>query len=172
MTRALGIVLIGAAMSMTPTAPAGAGSSVTLDGSYSVAVTKPGFTSRCPAGTADECGVFQMAGLGAADYRYVYGATFEPTGTKGCFPVDGSFAITLESDRSTISGPLTGVFCAPGNSSQQRTTPSYGSPQGEQDIIDFSRGTGQFAGLHGAAAFSEWDAGAHAEGTLTGTLNG
>jgi hypothetical protein len=94
MTRVLAIVVVGAAMSITAAAPAGATSSVTLDGSYSVTVTKPDFTTRCPAGTADECGVFQMAGLGAADYAYVYGPTFEPTDRKGCFHVDGSFPIT------------------------------------------------------------------------------
>jgi hypothetical protein len=173
MRRVLGGVLIGAATSLVAWVPAQAAVSVVLDGSYAYAITKPAWTgTRCPAGTADECGVFNMVGLGLADYAYVYGPTFEPTGKKGCFYVDGTFTITLQSDGSTVSGPLTGIFCGPGNSHAQAGTPSYGNPQGENDTIAFSGGTGQFSGLSGTVAFSEFDAGAYFEGSLKGTLSG
>ena len=113
-----------------------------------------------------------MVGLGPADYVYMYGPTFEPTGEKGCFYVDGTFTIRLQSDGSTVSGPSAGVFCRPGDSGNQRGTPSYGNPQSETDTIEFSGGTGQFAGLHGTVAFSEVDAGAYFAGSLKGTLTG
>ena len=86
--------------------------------------------------------------------------------------IDGTFTITLQSDGSTVSGPLTGVFCGPGNSHAQSGTPSFGNPRGETDAIRFSGGTGQFAGLQGTVAYSQQEAGAHAAATLRGTLSG
>jgi hypothetical protein len=83
--------------------PAGASASVTLDGSFSIAVQKPNFAGICPSGVADECGTMQLIGLGAADWAYVFGPTFEPNGR--CFTVDGTLTIMLQSDGSTISGP-------------------------------------------------------------------
>jgi hypothetical protein len=165
------LLLAVAAASFLGPAPAAASTSVQIDGSYFVTIVKPDWTgARCSSGAGDECGVMQFVGLGPADYVYVYGPTFEPTGKKGCFDIDGTFTITLHSDGSTISGPLTGVFCGPGGSHAQAGTPSYGNPQGENDTIDFADGTGQFAGLHGTAAFSERTAGAWFAGTLTGSL--
>ncbi len=173
MRRVLLVVLISTAACLVAWAPASAATSVVLDGSYKLAITKPEWTgTRCPAGTGDECGVFQMVGLGLADYAYVYGPTFEPTGKKGCFYVDGTFTVTLQSDGSTVSGLLTGVFCGPGNSHQQAGSPSYGNPQSETDTIEFTEGTGQFAGLQGTVAFTEFTAGAYFEGSLKGTLTG
>jgi hypothetical protein len=58
---------------------------------------------------AAECGTMQLAGLGAADWAYAFGPAFEPDGR--CFDVDGTLTLTLQSDGSTISGPLTGLFC-------------------------------------------------------------
>jgi hypothetical protein len=171
MKLAIRSLVVGATLSVLMAAPAEASNSVTLDGSFAVTITKPAFTSRCPSGTGDECGVVQLIGLGAADYVYTYGPTFEPTGTKGCFNIDGTFGITLQSDGSMISGPLVGVFCVPGGSAAQLGTPSYGGPRGENDSIDFSGGTGQFAGLHGVVAFTEFDAGARLQGSLNGTLS-
>jgi hypothetical protein len=177
MTRRLGGVaalLLLTAVALSGWAPAQASSSVTLDGSFFRTITKPENPGnwRCPAGTANECGVMQFAGLGPADYSYDYGPKFDPNGTKGCFDIDGTFAITLQSDHSTTSGPLVGVFCGPGNSHQQAGTPAYGNPFSENDTIQFAGGNGQFAGLSGAAAFHQQSAGAEWRGRLTGTLNG
>lgn len=167
-------IAAGATLAAASAAADGSASSVVLDGSFFSKVTRPDLTPdwKCPAGTADECGVFQFTGLGPADYFYDYGPTFEPTGKKGCFKVDGTFAITLQSDGSTISSPLAGVFCGPGNSHAQVGTPSYGNPYSANDTVEFAGGTGQFAGLSGTAAFHQSDAGAVGRGTLTGTLAG
>jgi hypothetical protein len=78
----------------------------------------------------------------------------------------------LQSDGSTVSGTSAGVFCRSGDSGNQRGTPSYGNPQSETDTIEFSGGTGQFAGLQGTVAFSEFTAGSYFEGSLKGTLSG
>lgn len=172
MKRVLRIVVIGAAASLVAWVPAEAATSVTIDGSFKTTTILSQFTSRCPSGAGDECGVFTLVGLGLADYVYVYGPTFEPTDKKGCFNIDGTFTITLQSDGSTVSGPLTGVFCGPGNSHAQSGTPSYGNPRGENDSISFGAGTGQFAGLHGTVAYSEQEAGAHAVASLKGALSG
>jgi hypothetical protein len=167
MVRFSRVVLVAAVIVMLGAAPASASGSVSLDGSFSLKTVKKDF-SLCSV--ADECGALQMVGLGTADYTYVYGPTFEPTGKKGCYYVDGTFTITLRSDGSSISGPLTGVYCRPGASAHQEGTPSYGNPSGEDDHVEFSGGTGQFAGLHGTAAFSEHFVGARSQGSLTGTL--
>jgi hypothetical protein len=174
MRRTLEGLLLGAAIGALAWLPAEASTPVTLDGSFDEVITRPTFTSLCPSGAVQpghgECGVLRMVGLGAADYVYVYGPTFEPTGKKGCYTIDGTFTITLESDGSTVSGPLTGVFCGPGNSQAQVGTPSYGGPKSEHDSIAFGGGTGRFAGLHGTAAFSQSSAGARRRGTLSGVL--
>lgn len=171
MRRALKGILLGTAISVVAWLPAMASTAVTLDGSFAKVITRPMYTltSLCPSGAGDECGTFQMVGLGPADYVYTYGPTFEPTGKKGCFNIDGTFSITLQGG-STVSGPLTGVFCGPGNSHAQAGTPSYGSPKSEDDSIVFSGGTGQFVGLHGTIAFSQSSAGASWKGTLSGVL--
>ena len=151
-------------------APAGASASVALNGSFSTVITKPNFTSLCPSGVADECGTMQLAGLGTADWAYVFGPAFEPDGR--CFDVDGTLTLTLQFDGSTISGPLTGRFCprlsATGH--QHAGAISYGNPFVEDDIIKFAGGTGQFAGLSGTASFHTFSAGARFTGTLKGTL--
>ena len=154
------VVLLGAA-------PAAASGPVDLHGSFSLRTVKKDF-ALCSI--ADECGVLQMVGLGPADYTYVYGPTFDPTGKKGCYHVDGTFTITLRSDDSSVSGPLTGLYCRPGGSERQAGTPSFGNPFREDDTVQLSGGTGQFAGLHGTAAFSQRSAGAKSEGSLTGSL--
>jgi hypothetical protein len=167
---ALAIGVGAAALAFAPSAQAT--STVSIDGSYKVIVVRPESGTRCPSGLGNECGVFQLTGLGAADYVYVYGPTFDPTGTRGCFYVDGTFTITLRSDGSSISGPSSGVFCAPGVSGpSQQGKPSYGNPQNEHDTILFSAGSGQFAGLHGAVDFSEADAGAYLVGSVRGVLS-
>src|SRR4051812_31923618 len=105
--RLLAVVV---AMGIVAIAPAGASASITLDGSFSTATTAPsGIAGVCPSRIADECGTMQLTGLGQANWVYFFGPTFQPNGR--CFDVDGFFAITLRSDGSTISGPLTGVFC-------------------------------------------------------------
>ena len=147
------------------------GGEVDLDGAFSLRVVKPSFTSHCPAGGADECGVMQLVGLGAADWAYVFGPTFTPNGR--CFDVDGTFTITLHSDGSTISGPLTGLFCPrpSGTGHQHSGAISYGNPYVEDDSIQFGDGTGQFAELHGTASFHTFSAGAVFQGSLTGELS-
>ena len=164
--RRILLVILGAGALAAPAA--GASTSLALDGSFSTVVTKPSFVSACPSGAADECGTMQLAGLGAADWAYTFGPTFEPDGR--CFDVDGAFSITLQSDGSTISGPLTGVFCprlsATGHDHAGMI--SYGNPSTEDDNILFTNGTGQFGGLSGAATFHTFGAGARFTGTLKG----
>jgi hypothetical protein len=153
-------------------APAAASASVTLDGSFSTAVVKPDFVGLCPSGVADECGRIELVGLGAADWAYAFGPTFEPNGR--CFDVDGTLTITLQSDGSTISGALTGLFCPlpSGTGHQHAGAISYGNPFVEDDTIAFSDGTGQFDGLSGTASFHTFSAGARFKGSLKGTLSG
>jgi hypothetical protein len=121
---------------------------------------------------ADECGTIQLVGLGAADIAYVFGPTFEPNGS--CFDVDGTLTITLQSDGSTISGPLTGAFCPrPSETGHDHAFgKSYGSPFEEDDSIAFADGTGQFDGLSGTASFHTSGAGARIRWKLKGTLTG
>jgi hypothetical protein len=174
MPRIRGLLLIVLAMLATGivvVAPAGASASVTLDGSFSTAIVKPKFVSNCPSGVADECGTMHLVGLGAVDWAYVFGPTFEPNGR--CFDVDGTLTITLESDGSTISGPLTGRFCPRSSATghQHAGAISYGNPFVEDDSIAFTDGTGRFAGLSGVASFHTFSAGARFRGTLKGTLS-
>ena len=123
----------------------------------------------CPSGVADECGTIQLVGLGVADWAYDFGPTFEPNGR--CFDVDGTLTITLQSDGSTISGPLTGLFCllASATGQQHGGAVSYGNPFVEDDVVMFANGTGQFSGLSGTASFHTFFAGAALRGTLQGT---
>jgi hypothetical protein len=153
-------------------AESAAGNSVNLMGAFSVRVLRPQNPSWCPAGVADECGVMDLDGLGKADWAYAYGPTFVPSGPRSCFNVDGTFAITLHSDGSMISGPLIGVFCSRlANIAHDHVgTLSYGNPFSEDDSIQFSGGTGQFYGLQGSAVFHQFGAGAVFQGTLNGTL--
>jgi hypothetical protein len=170
--RGLLIIAVIMATGIVAMAPAGASASVTLDGSFSTVIVKPDFAGRCPSVPAAECGTIQLAGLGAADWTYAFGPTFEPDGR--CFEVDGTFTITLQSDESTISGPLTGLFCPRESDTahQHVATISYGGPFVEDDSIAITDGTGQFAGLSGTASFHTFSAGARFTGTLTGTLSG
>src|SRR6266487_1740364 len=163
------IITIILATGIVAMAPAGASASVTLDGSFSTAILKPNFAGQCPSGVADECGTMELVGLGAADWAYAFGPTFEPNGR--CFDVDGTLTLTLQSDGSTISGPLTGVFC-PRPSGAGHThggAVSYGNPFVEDDSVAFTDGTGQFDGLSGTASFHTFSAGARFAGTLKGT---
>lgn len=171
LAAAAATAVVAAATTVLAALPAAASSTVSLDGSFSVVIPPKDFVGHCPSGGGDECGTLQFTGLGTADWAYVFGPTFEPNGTKGCFNVDGTLTITLHSDGSRTSGPLTGVFCNPGNSAAQRGTPSYGHPFSEDDTIAFANGTGQFAGLQGLAAFHTQSAGARFIGTMTGTLS-
>jgi hypothetical protein len=170
--RGLLVTAVITAAGIVAAAPAGASASVTLDGSFSTAIIKPDFVSLCPSGVADECGTMQLAGLGAADWAYAFGPAFEPDGR--CFDVDGTLTITLQSDGSTISGPLTGLFCPQpsGTGHTHGGAVSFGNPFVEDDSIAFTHGTGQFAGLSGTASFHTFSAGARFTGTLTGTLTG
>jgi hypothetical protein len=157
-----------------PAAPAAPHASVDLNGSFSTALLNPNFAgSTCAPGVdGNECGVLQFANLGPADFVYLFGPTFEPNGR--CFGVDGTLTITLQSDGSTISGSLTGLFCPrPSDTGHQHAGAiSYGNPFVEDDSIAFADGTGQFDGLSGAVSFHTFSAGARFKGTLTGTLSG
>lgn len=166
----LGVAVV--ALSTGPVTLAGASASVTLDGSFSSVTVKKDFVGRCPAGVADECGAIQLVGLGDADWAYAFGPTFEPDGR--CFDVDGTFTITLHSDGSTTSGPLTGVFCPrqSGTGHDHASENSYGGPFVEDDTVAFTDGTGQFDGLSGSASFHTMSAGAVIKGSLEGTLSG
>lgn len=163
----VGITII-LTMGLGMVAPAGASTSVTLGGSFTDVTVKPQYVRQCPIGV--ECGSIQLTGLGAADWVYVFGPTFDPNGR--CFDVDGTFTLTLRSDQSSTSGPLTGLYC-PGPAGPAHTHAgmiSYGNPFREDDVITFTAGTGQFAGLTGTATFHTSSAGALFTGTLNGVL--
>lgn len=164
----LGLVAAG----MVAAGPAGASGSITLDGSFSTATTAPsGIAGLCPSLIAPECGAMELAGLGTADWAYFFGPTFEPHGH--CFDVDGTFALTLRSDGSTISGPLTGVFCpGPSPAGDQHGRRAFGNPFVEDDTVELTGGTGQFEGLSGTVLFHTMSAGARFKGTLQGNLSG
>jgi hypothetical protein len=165
------LVVLCAALALSTGPVAGASASVTLDGSFSFVIVKKNFVSSCPSGVADECGTMELVGLGDADWAYTFGPAFEPDGR--CFDVDGSLTITLHSDGSAISGPLTGVFCPrPSFTGHQHSVAvSYGNPFVEDDTVLFTNGTGQFEGLSGTASFHTMIAGAVFKGTLQGTLS-
>src|SRR5262245_9429931 len=169
----LGLPVAALLCSLALAAPAGASASVTLDGSFStVATLKSGVFGACPSKVADECGTMQLAGLGKADWLYFFGPTFEPD--RHCFNVDGTLTITLQADGSMISGALTGLFCpGPSEAGDQHSFPhAFGNPFVEDDIVGFTGGTGQFAGVSGTALFHTRAAGARFAGTLQGTLSG
>src|SRR5262245_2179480 len=172
MYRIARLLLIALATAGVGVAAASASASVTLDGSFSTATVRKDFVGLCPSNVADECGTMQLAGLGTADWAYAFGPTFEPDGR--CFDVDGTLTITLQSDGSTIAGPLTGVFCPllADIAHQHVGGIAFGNPFVENDTVAFSGGTGQFVGLSGTATFHTFDAGARFRGTLKGILNG
>ena len=152
---------------------AGASASITLDGSYSATYTRPTWTgTTCASGlpfNQGVCGVIQLAGLGDADFVYVFGPTFDPNGS--CFNVDGTFTLTLQSDGSTMTGPLTGLYCPRrSETAHEHSGPDWGSPVVETDSISLAGGTGQFDGLTGSATFNTQRAGADFRGTLSGTI--
>ena len=165
-------LVIALAAGIAAVAPAAARAAVPLDGSVSTAVQKPNFTGHCASGVNGECGTIQLVGLGTADWVYLFGPTFNPD--RRCFDVDGTLTISLRSDASTISGPLTGLFCPrqADTAHQHVGLISYGNPFVEDDTVAFAEGTGQFAGLSGAATFHTFGAGARFTGTLKGTLAG
>lgn len=165
----LAVVVVAAVLA----APSVASTSVTLDGTFFQTFKRSSSdTHQCPpAVDGNECGVMQLVGLGPADYVYKYGPTFEPNGEMGCFDVDGTFTLTLEADGSSISGPLRGVWCKPGQSGDRKGGfNSYGNPFSESDTVAFRNGTGQFSGLHGLARFEQSSAGAQWRATLSGSL--
>lgn len=168
----LGFAIAGLASG--PVTLAAASSSVTLNGSFFDARLKPDTAGNgfCPSGVANECGTIQLVGLGAADWAYDFGPTFEPDGR--CFDVDGTLTITLQSDGSTISGPLTGLFCGRASATglEHGGPVSWGNPLVEDDVVLLANGTGQFTGLSGSASFHTSFTGAAFRGTLQGTLSG
>jgi len=166
------LAVIVLATGIVAVASAAASASVTLDGSFKTVIVKPNFTGLCPSGVADECGTMQLVGLGAADWAYVFGPTFDPDGR--CFDVDGTLTITLHSDGSMISGPLTGLFCplASATGHDHSGAISFGNPFVEDDNVAFADGTGQFDGLSGTASFHSFSAGALFSGTLKDILSG
>ena len=169
--KATRLLIVVVAMAVL-TGQAAASTSLKLNGSFSIAIIKPDFTGlNCTIGAlhGDQCGVIQIAGLGAADFVYEFGPAFDPI-DKNHFAIDGTFTIILQSDGSTISGPLTGVFYAPSLPGAPGRQHSYGNPNSENDSVAFAGGTGQFAGLHGTANYQQFLAGARYRGTLTGTL--
>ena len=169
--RILLVSCVALALLSAVTVAGASSASVTLNGSFSTTVVKKDFVSLCPSGVADECGTIQLNGFGAADWAYTFGPTFDPDGR--CFDVDGTLTITLHSDGSTISGPLTGAFCPiPSSTGHQHAGAiSYGNPFVEHDSVVFTTGTGQFSGLSGTGSFDTFDAGAVFKGTLQGTLS-
>lgn len=170
MTLTLRLLVAVTAMVVLTATPAASSSAVTLEGSFSTVVTKPNFEAFCPSHVADECGTIQLVGLGAADWAYVFGPTFQPNGR--CFDVDGTFSLRLQSDGSTVSGPLSGLFCPdPSATGHRHGGPeSFGNPFSEDDIIVLAGGTGQFNGHSGNATFHTQSAGAVFKGTLNCTL--
>ena len=167
---ALALTVVALAAGVFGVTAAPASTTAALDGSFSTTLIKPDFAGSCPSRVADECGTVRLVGLGAADWTYTFGPTFEPNGR--CFDVDGAFTLTLQGDGSTISGPLAGRFCPRASRAghEHAGAISYGNPYVEDDTIAFAGGTGQFAGLSGTATFHTFSAGATLNGTLQGTL--
>src|SRR5215831_14846559 len=125
------VLSVAVAVAKNEAASGAASSPVTLDGSFFRAFTRSATdTIACPTNVdGNECGVIDLMGLGPADYVYKYGPTFDPTGQKGCFNIDGTFTITLQSDGSSISGALTGVWCEPGYTGDRKGGwNAYGNP--------------------------------------------
>jgi len=152
--------------------PAGASASVTLDGSFSIAVQKPNFAGICPSGVADECGTMQLIGLGAADWAYVSVRPSSQTAAASPWTAPSRSCCSQTGARSP--GPLTGGFCPRPSATghQHRSPKSFGNPFVEDDSVAFAGGTGQFAELFGVASFHTFSAGARFKGTLIGTLSG
>jgi hypothetical protein len=150
--------------------PVAASASVALAGSFSTTVLLPRFVP-CPPDEPGECGTIDLDGFGTASWTYVFGPTEEPDGR--CLDVDGTFTLTLASDGSSISGPVSGTFCPrpSGTAHDHAGTNPYGNPYSEVDTISFGSGTGQFDGLSGTATLSTTSAGAHFTGTLSGSLS-
>lgn len=163
-TRTIAAVA-GLAIALIAQGSAVASTSLTISGSSNSAVQKPRLV-RCSI--AGECGTIVLDGLGVADWGYVFGPTFEPVGR--CFHEDGTFTITLRSDGSTISGPLTGTFCPDSSSANQGQDNSYGNPFSESATAALSGGSGQFTGLAGDLTYQVFSAGARTRVTLQGTL--
>ena len=173
MTRTRRILLVALAVATLVAGPAtSAQAAVVLDGSLFKLITAHDPSAGICSPGVNECGVIELAGLGPADYQYVYGPTFEPNGTQGCFTIDGTFTIILRSDGSSLSGPLNGTYCTPGRAAFRSGGHSYGNPFSEDDVVAFGAGTGQFAGLGGPVRFAQSVAGAVYHGALTGTLTG
>lgn len=171
--RATRLLVLVVAMAVLA-GPAAASTSLNLNGSFSTTLLKPdNVPLSCTIGAfqGEQCGVIQLAGLGPADFIYAFGPAFDPI-DKNHFAIDGTFTIILRSDGSTISGPLTGVFYVPSFPGAPSRQHSYGNPNSEIDSVAFADGTGQFAGLHGAATYQQFFAGARYRGTLIGTLVG
>ena len=168
--RAIGVaagVVLAVGTSITAGA-ATASTRLSLEGTTSLVIVKN--DSLCASGAGDLCGVMPLDGLGTADWSYQFGPTFEPNGD--CFDVDGIFSLTLQSDGSTITGPLTGLFCPRASSvgHEHAGHVSYGNPWIEDDTIALGDGTGRFAGRSGAATFHQFAAGARFTGALQGGL--
>jgi len=168
--RVAAAAVAGALVAMTPLS---ANAAVHLQGSFDSRLLKPTATPCPPSTNGSQCGVMQLEGLGPADFSYLFGTKFDPTGELGCWNVDGTFTVTLESDGSSLSGPLTGVLCLPGRSTlAPGSLKSYGNPYRESDTITFTSGTGQFSGLAGVGAYQQSGAGAVYRGTLSADLAG
>ena len=174
--RAIGLLVAVAAIAVLA-GPAAASGTVHLDGAFFTTFLKPNGVGWpvCPPGVdGDQCGVMQLAGLGAADFVYKFGPTFEPTGNKDCDAIDGTFTLILHADGSTVAGALSGVFCGPGNFGTtgrvHESGQAWGNPLSENDRIAFAGGSGRFVGLHGTASYQQSSAGAVYRGTLIGTL--
>ena len=165
-TRLIAAAAAGVAIAVIAQGSAGASTSVTIAGSSPTATQKPRLTT-CASG-ANECGSIVLAGLGAADWAYVYGPTFEPNGK--CYDEDGTFTITLRSDNSAVTGALTGSFCPKASSNNNGADNSYGNPYVEDATISMTGGSGQFTGLAGNVHFHSESAGARGRESLQGSL--
>jgi len=159
------VAAAGLAIALLAQAPATAGPSLTISGNSSTVGQKP-LLGRCTI--AGACGTIVLDGLGVADWGYVFGPTFDPVGR--CYAEDGTFTITLRSDGSTISGPLTGTYCPMSSSKNQGADNSYGNPYDEHATVALSGGSGQFAGFAGELTYQASSAGARTRVSLQGTL--
>ncbi len=171
------VALIMLATALFAVPHAAASDSLTLNGSFAYVFPRPavlaGSTGLCPSGVAYVCGPIQLDGLGAAEWTWMSGHNWEPTGEKGCFyGIGNTFTLTLESDGSTISGPTTAIYCiyVSDTGLQHENGLAWGNPFVEDDTIQLANGTGQFAGLHGNAMLHVSVAGANYQGSLAGTL--
>jgi hypothetical protein len=126
-----------------------------------------------PCGAAF-CGTANIAGYGAASWNWhLTGYTPVQSSCDTTYAATSDF--TLASDGSTLVLNESGYICVPGkngNGSFKEGSNAFGHPSYVYGTwtVDTVDSTGQFAGMSGSGTDALHGAGAHADGSFTGTL--